>query len=132
MTTNTAIQTAIFEAVKTYAAMNDIPVSFPGVGFEPPPSGQWLELIFLPNDDLGNPINPGGNYAPQGLFRINCCDRQNTGALKLSALADDVVASFPMGRVLVDNVRVSGKPQQTELGVGDGVMRVAVTVAYIG
>lgn len=132
MTTNTTIQTAIFQAVKTYAAAKNLPVAYPSVPFVPPSSGQWLELIFLPNTDLGRPINSGGNYAPQGLFRVNCCDRQNTGALQLSTLADDVVAAFPMERVLVDSVRVSGKPQQTPLDAGDGVMRVSVTVAYIG
>lgn len=126
MATEAQILEAMFEA----ASLLGYPVSYPGVAFDPPASGEWLEILFLPNQDIGDPVNANSNNVAQGMFRLVCCDRQNTGALPLYELAETVRQAFAKDTEVggVFTVRRADKPEVIDYD--DGVMRLSVTVAY--
>lgn len=119
---------AMFQKVKAVG----LPAAYPGSKFDPPDSGQWLELIYLPNDDLNSPVNANSTRIQRGMFRVNVCGRQNTGLIPLSNAAETVRDAFPLASVISGSVRVSKWPQTKDLGADDGVMRLAVTVEYAG
>lgn len=129
---NSVIQESIFFAVQDFEDETGIPVYYPGSSFDAPDQGAWLELIFLPNSNLGGGISANTSEVSQGIFRLNVCNRANTGAVDLDILAEQVIAAFPYERLITNRVIVSGWPQASEIGVDDGVMRVAVTIPYIG
>lgn len=132
MTTNTQIQEAIFEMVGMYAAGIPLPVSYPGVNFEQPSSGLWLELVFLPNNYAGSQINPSGATLPRGIFRINACDSRKKGINCATEQAEAVKAAFPIRTPIVDQVAVSKVPVLGMPMIDSGVIRIPVTIEYHG
>lgn len=125
-----ATEAQILEAMFGAASLLGYPVAYPGVAFDPPASGEWIEILFLPNQDIGDPVNANSNNVAQGIFRLVCCDRQNTGSIPLYEMADTVRQAFAKGADVggVFAVRRTGKPEAIDYG--DGVMRLSVTVAY--
>lgn len=132
MTTNTQIQEAIFEMVSVYAAGIPLPISYPGVNFEQPNGGEWLELVFLPNDYAGSQINTNGATLPRGIFRINACDSRKEGLKDATERAEAVKAAFPIRAAIVEQVAVSKVPVLGMPMIDAGVIRIPVTIEYHG
>ena len=132
MTTNTQIQEAIFQQAGAYAANAGLPISYPGVNFDQPNTGLWLELEFLPNDYAGSQINPSGATLPRGIFRINACESKKTGIMAATTQAESVKAAFPIRHPLVDQVAVSKVPVLGMPITDAGVIRIPVTIEYHG
>lgn len=109
MTTITDLKTVIFQAAKAFADANSFPISFPGISFTKPTSAEWLELSVIPNDfDYG--INESRKFR-RGIVQINVCGiKDKSGDLALQAIADLVEASWQMGDVILDAVRVMTNP----------------------
>ena len=126
MADESQILSAMFYAVKAIG----LPTAYPGSKFTPPTSGQWLELEFLPNDDIADPVNVNSGNVAQGMFRVIACNRQNTGLIPLANTATTVKDAFPLGSDITGQIRVSEWPVAKDLDAADGVMRIAVTVKY--
>ena len=132
MTTNTQIQEAIFQQAGAYAANAGVPISYPGVNFDQPDSGLWLELVFLPNDYAGSQINTAGATLARGIFRINACDSRKIGINEATANAEAVKTAFPIRTNIIDQVSVSKVPVLGMPMIDDGVIRIPVTIEYHG
>ena len=132
MTTNTQIQEAIFQQAGAYAASVGLPISYPGVNFDQPNTGEWLELLFLPNDYAGSQINTTGVTLPRGIFRINACDSRKIGLKDATVNAEAVKAAFPIRTTIVDQVAVSKVPVLGMPMIEEGVIRIPVTIEYHG
>ena len=132
MTAIKAIHEAIYGQVGALGATLNIPVAYPSVNFTAPNSGQWLELVVLPNGNLNQPINSQSTPLPKGLFRVNVCSSlREDNSITLFDMADTVAAAFPIGLPLLGHVvRIGAWPEIDDLMVNDGVMRVPVRMAY--
>lgn len=86
-----------------------LPVAFPGVPFEPPSAGQWLEVRWFPNETQNYGWEDDAPSLAQGMGQVSVCYRPGGGIVAGLALANLVVAEFPKGTVLQD-VRVYRKP----------------------
>lgn len=109
MTTITDLKTAIFQAANAFANIHSLPISFPGISFTKPTSGEWLELSVIPNDfDYG--INESRKFR-RGIVQINVCGiKDKSGDLALQAIADLAETIYPMGTVILDAVRITTNP----------------------
>ncbi len=118
MTTNTALKTAIFQAVNTFATTNSLPCSFPGVSFTKPATGEWLELSVVTNDrDFG--LNDSIKFR-RGIVQINVCGiKDRSGDLALQAIADLIESGWQRGDVLTGGIRVSTNPLVEEAIIRD-------------
>ena len=132
MTPNTDIQQAIFRQAVEYAASVPIPISQQGLPFDQPNGGEWLELVFLPNDYAGSQINTTGATLPRGIFRINACDSRKEGLRAATERAEAVKAAFPIRTDIVDQVAVSKVPVLGMPMIDAGVIRIPVTIEYHG
>ncbi len=105
------IYDAFCDLVGAFAAQFSPPlqVAFPGVGFKPPTSGQWLELVWIPNETQNYGLGDDGPSLLQGLAQINVCYRPGPGIVGGLALAKQVIAAFGKGTGFA-GMRVYRKP----------------------
>lgn len=85
-------------------------VAFPGIGFEPPSDGFWLEARWIPNETANYGTANDAPSLMQGLAQVNVCYRPGGGIVDGLALAGEVIAAFGKGTVFDDSVRVYRKP----------------------
>lgn len=126
MANESDILLAMFQRVQALG----LPTAYLGTKFNPPSSGQWLELIFLPNDNMASPVNANSTPMKRGIFRVNVCNRQNTGIIPLTITAESVKAAFPIASAIMPGIKVSAWPVIKETLTDDGIMRIPVTVEY--
>lgn len=86
-----------------------LPVAFPGVGFNPPSTGYWLELNWIPNQTVNYGLAADAPVLLQGMAQVNVCWRPGPGILGGMALAGQVIAAFPKGTVIGNTVRIYRK-----------------------
>lgn len=129
MSTNNDIADAFKAILATFATAQGIPVAWPGVVFEPPATGSWLEMAWFPNETVNLTFGDGSQY--RGFGQVSCCCRPGGGDGIALALADAVIAAFPKGTQL-GIARVERKPwASSELSAPDRIA-VPVTVRYQG
>lgn len=104
-----AIYDAFAAHVTALGAELGLPVAYPGVGFEPPSAGAWLELAWFPNETQNYGVADDGPSLLQGFGQVQVCYRPGTGILDGLGLADRVIAWFAKGTELA-GVRVYRKP----------------------
>lgn len=126
MATNAQIILGIFNAVKALG----YPTAYPDTPFDPPAAGVWLELIYLPNGSQTDPVNSRSAEKPEGIFRVNVCNRANTGAVVLEGVADTVAAAFSPATVIAGDVKTVGYPDREKLDADSGIIRSVVSVRY--
>lgn len=124
---NSDITKAFFDLI--IAANLGIPVSFEGIKFEQPASGQWLELSILPNDGIDQSL-AGNNVLAQGIFQVNVCDRPNTGLIPLQQLSETVAALFNKNTLVSGLVRVARKPYTSSALSLDDKLVIPLTIEY--
>ena len=127
MTTNAQIATAFFTTVNTAAL--GYPIAYPSITFDPPDTGNWLELSFMPNTGI-NPGISSPTVIKQGLLQVNVGGKPNGGLIPLETIADTVAALFPMNSVLSDNVRISRTPYTTDIIPLDDRQLLPITIEY--
>ena len=88
----------------------DVPVAYPGVGFEPPTSGVWLELQWVPNDTVNYGMANDAPVLRQGMAQVGVCYRPGAGVVSGLTVANAVIAAFPKGTRIANEVRVYRKP----------------------
>lgn len=127
MTANSAIETALNEILE--AAVLGLPISWPGLDFTPPTSGNWLEVNFLPNRGVDDRLANDGYVSPQGIYQVAAVSRPQS-ELRLRAVAEQVQAAFPKGTRISGNIRVGSHPYTTSVLIEADRMRLPVTIEY--
>lgn len=130
MTTNNQIKQALFSLLQS--ANLGHPIAWPGCNFEPPGSGEWLEVSFFPNEGIDNGLSYSDGVTPQGIFQVECVTRPGRGTVKLGAVADQVRGAFLKGQTITGMVRVIRTPYDMELDPRDDRMSIVVTIEYSG
>lgn len=129
--TTTEILTAFFERLDTLAYSPQPPIAWPGIKFEPPASGEWLEARVFPNE----PTNLGWENAAavesRGFCQVLVVYRPERGEIGASELADAVVQHFYKGTDL-GPVKVRKMPTRGP-SVEDGdKCFIPITIPYLG
>lgn len=132
MASTTEILEAFNEALQ--AAALGVPVGWSGVDFKPPPQGQqgqqglWLETQLFPNEPQ-DPLFAGGPIVARGFYQVLVGGRPNFGEVRMSALADLVIAAFPKASQ-VGPVYVSKTPWRSPLIREGAQLLIPVTIPY--
>lgn len=103
----------------------NLPVSYPGIAFTPPDTGQWLEVLAFWNGggDLG--LEAGSDAYDQGFFRVMICGRTGAGLGKIQDIADDLRGEFPI------NTKFGGARTERTPTFGGPITDDARKVIYI-
>jgi|SRR5690625_1748416 len=128
--TNTQIMQALFSRL-TEAEL-DPPIAWPGVDFDPPATGIWLEVVYQPNQGIDNGLSASDAVVPQGLMTVMVMDRPGRGVFAAQAVAEQVMAVYPKNHKLVGLVRIQRTPYVFELPQKDDRLGWAVSVDYSG
>lgn len=124
---NSDITGAFFTLINDAAL--GLPISFEGVKFTPPDSGQWLEVTFLPNQGIDQSMT-SNNPVSQGIIQVNACNRPNSGLIPLQKLSETVAALFPKNTIIYDLVRVSETPYTSDMISLDDRLIIPLTIMY--
>jgi hypothetical protein len=127
MTTNTEITQFFFEAVD--GAALGYPIAYPSIKFTPPSNGNWLELSFMPNTGIDHGLS-SDRTIKQGILKINIGGKPNGGLIPLQNISDTVAAIFPKNSILVDLVRISRSPYNTDIISLDDRQLLPLTIMY--
>jgi hypothetical protein len=131
MTTHADTYDAFAIALGTFAAQLSpaLPLSRLGITFDPPDSGQWLEIGAFPNGTQNYGLADDAPALHQGFFRVGCCTRIGLGAVKVLNLAGAVAAAFPKGTVL-GPMKVQQPPSLGGVITQPDRLIVPVTIRY--
>ena len=127
------IQTQIASAFLTRldATIGRPPIAFTGFKFTPPSDGIWWRAKHFPNDSTDFLI--AGEEAIQiGFFQVQVFGRPGIGELGLLRSAEDVIARFPKGLAIFNEVRVRKRPTVAPVIEEDSTVNVPVTISYYG
>lgn len=127
MTTNAQIAEAFFTTVNDAAL--GYPIAYPSITFDPPDSGNWLELSFMPNTGIDQGI-ASPTVLKQGLLQVNVGGRPNSGLIPMQAISDTVAALFAKNSVLSGLVRISRTPYTTDIISLDDRQLLPITIEY--
>lgn len=106
---DSAIYDAFATKVGEFAAAVGLQCAFPGVPFEPPASGAWLELQWFPNQTQNYGIADDGPSLLQGFGQLSVCYRPGAGIMAGTARTDQIIAAFSKGTTFA-GARVYRKP----------------------
>lgn len=107
-----SIETALFTRLSTASLGATYEFSWPGVLFEPPETGKYIEVSVLKNVTDQYSFTAGGPDHQQGLLQANVIWPLNQGIIGANAVADLIIAHFPKGLNL-DEVKISGTGYRT-------------------
>lgn len=122
---------AFAELVTAFAVTEALPCSYPGVGFDPPTAGLWLELQWFPNETQNYGTGDDGPALLQGFAQLSACDRPGRGLAPGAALADRVIAAFSKGTTFA-GVRVYRKPWVNSVIADPERVMQPVTIPFRG
>lgn len=117
--------------ILTNAALG-YPIIYPGETKEPPASGVWLVVQFMPNRGINFDVGNSEDVTPQGLFQVTVYDRPSAYMDNLDNAAEAVVAAFSKGTRIAGNVRVQEHPYFLSLDPQSDRMSKVVTIPYSG
>lgn len=125
---DSGIYDAFAAAVATYAGTAPLPVAWPGIAFTPPDAGEWLEVLWFPNETQNVTLGNDGSQH-RGFGQVSCCMRAGVGIEPVMVRAEAIIALFAKGTTL-GAARVERKPwMSTILTAGDRVS-APVTIRY--
>lgn len=84
-------------------------VAYPGLKFDPPDTGMWLELTWIPNEPVNYGMANEGPRLLQGLAQVSVCYRPGTGIVDGLRVAGQVITEFEKGTTFA-GVRVERRP----------------------
>lgn len=128
---NSSIYDAFATQVATFAAGSSpaLPVAYPGVHFDSPAAGYWLELAWFPNETQNYGLGNDGPSLMQGFGQIAVCHRPGSGVMGGLAIADSVINAFRKGTA-IGSAKVEREPWVSAVVIdGDKVMH-PVTVRW--
>lgn len=130
MTTNAQLLSELCSRLQIAAL--GYPIAWPGVDFQPPESGIWLEVSFFPTQGIDQGLAPGDTVVPQGIFQIAVMARSGVGYVPVLAASDSVMAVYPKNTTIIAPVRVQRAPYVFDLPVSGDRIGAIVTVPYSG
>ena len=104
-------------------------VSYPGIDFTPPDSGEWLEMRFFPNETKNFGIADDGPSTHEGFIQLAACHRPGTGIVSGITLAGAIIAQFAKGTT-VGNATIERKPYISAIVTMDDRICHPVTIPY--
>lgn len=106
-----------------------IPVAWPGVAFNPPDAGTWLEVVTFNNDsfELGMVTSA---TVEQGFFRVIACTRPGQGVVTALQLADSIVSAFPKGSGITGTIGLERTPTISSPIIDGDSIKVPVTIRW--
>ena len=127
-----SIVRSFFETrLKTFADANNIPIAFQGVGFTKPASGQWLEAIVIPNMSYQREITAdAAKVSTVGIYQVNVWVKSGTGLGSAEALAQSIVALFPVVPKGTVSIEIPGHVGRALSPDNSGWIAIPVTFGY--
>jgi len=108
------------------------PIAWPGINFEPPSSGLWLEPVFFPNEPADLAWEDESCHEAIGFFQVGVYYRPGGGQVEPSQMADAIIAHFPKG-LEIGPVRVRKRAWQSPAVTDDGSrLYIPVTIPWRG
>lgn len=89
------IRNKLFDLVEAMTLSELLPVQYPNMAFTIPESGRYLEIIYLPNDDVS--IVWGQQALTRGILRVNVVDKIDMGEEWAIGLQSQIATFFPKG-----------------------------------
>lgn len=129
--TNDAIYDAFASLVGAFAAAQGVPCSYPGVGFDPPASGLWLELQWFPNQTQNYGMADNASSLLIGFAQLSACYRPGAGLGPGNKMADAIITAFGKGTAFV-GVRVYRKPWVNSVITDPARVMHPVTIPWQG
>jgi hypothetical protein len=126
-----AIYNAFAVRLGEFAQAHSLPVSYPGVPFDAPESGRWLEGSWIPNGSQNYGMADDAPTLIRGLAQVNVCERPGGGIVGGLALAKQVVDHFAKG-TRFDIARIYEKPSVSNLIEETARVMYAVTIRWHG
>lgn len=131
MSVTTEILEAFLARLKEYCVFPSVPVAWPGIDFNPPDTGMWLEARLFPNEPRDLAWQDDSRHEDRGFFQIRIFYRPGAGQLKPSQLADDLIAYFPKGLSL-GPVCVKKRGWQSPAVTDEDKLFIPVTISWMG
>lgn len=127
---NNTIKQALFSMLNDAALGYSI--AWPAVKFQPPASGQWLEVGFAPNSDLDNALAYDSGFIPRGIFQVIVYDRPNGGTFTAGAIAEQIQTLYAKGTPITGQVRIVKRPEILPMDAMDDRFGIVVSIEYSG
>lgn len=128
---STAILTACIQRLDELGISPALPIAWPGVNFNPPDEGMWLEAKLFPNEPTDPVWNADGCYNARGFFQVLVFYRPGVGQVQPSEIADLIIAHFPKASYL-GPVRVLKTPWQSPSVTDGDKLFIPITIPYSG
>lgn len=127
----TAILVSFLDAMELFASDNSLPMARPGMVFDPPDSGIWIEALSFPGEPRDPVWDNDGCSEARGFFQVAVYYRPTMGQVKPSEVADNIIEFFGKGTPLA-GVRVYKKPWQSPAVTDEDKLFIPVTIPYSG
>lgn len=129
---NTALLEAFIDRLKTLGLSPALPIAWPGIKFEPPATGMWLEMMYIPIEPENYSWDADGCVNARGLFQVSVFYRPGVGQIKPSAIADLIINHFHKGFFFIGNVGVNKKPWQSASVTDSDRLFIPVSIPFAG
>ncbi len=97
--------------IAAFAAANNIPVAYQGVGFTKPASGVYLETFVIPNTSTQREVSADADKVTQrGLYQVNVWVKSGQGLGAADVVVEQIVALFPVLPKLEVSIETPGNP----------------------
>lgn len=114
MNAESDILEALLTKVGTLVLTPTLPVSYPGVRYDPVVGTPYLRVTYLPNDSTPTGIAYDSDVSHRGLMQLSVFWPVSQGLVKPTKVASQVVDAFPRGTRLIRGsvvVQVEEQPQ---------------------
>ena len=130
MTATTSLIDAFFALIES--AAGSIEIGWPAVDFQPPnaTSAQWLEVQLFNARPIDYSVSHSGSTLDSGQCVVQCIARQGDGIRDITAVAETIIAAFPRGTSIIDDLRVHRQPYSEPPIFGDDRVIVPVVIPY--
>lgn len=107
-----------------------VPISWPGVNFTPPNTGNWVEVTLFENEPTNYGIANDDEESPRGILQVTACGRPGRGLVALNTLAEQIQAAFPKGARIEGQIRVTRQPWRLGDITEDDRVKIPVSISY--
>lgn len=116
--------------VSDFAGTKNLFVAYPGIKFDPPKSGPWLEIIWAQNGTEEVTMGDEDSAVLIGFFRALVNDRPGSIA-PASAIARSLASTIPKGTA-IGNAFITRQPEITGpvTDSGNNIVMTTVTFRY--
>lgn len=106
---------------------NSLPVSWPGINFDPPPTGAYLEVKLFRSPTERLTIK--GRHRISGFLQVTVSVPEGEGSIGADEIADTVSSLYPVD-ARFGNARITKEPSVNSGFHEDGRWKVPITIDY--